>query len=80
MEYRQFVSYIDSPEWLNNKTVTINPKTNDNNCFQYALTVALNYENIKKDPQEIQKIKPFINQYDCKGTNFPSHKEDWKKV
>ena len=72
-------SYIDSPKWLKNKKATINPKNNDNNCFQYALTVALNYQNIKKDPQRISKIKPFINQYDWKGINFPSHKEDWKK-
>ena len=28
-------------------------------CFQYAVTVALNYEEIKKDPQRITKIKPF---------------------
>ena len=49
-------SYIDSPEWLKNKKATINPKNNDDNCFQYALTVALNYQNIKKDPQRISKI------------------------
>ena len=41
-------SYIDSPEWLKNKKVTINPKSNYDRCFQYALTVALNYEQIKK--------------------------------
>ena len=40
-------SYIDSLEWLKNKKVTINP------CFQHALTVALNYQNIKKNPQRI---------------------------
>ena len=33
-------SCIDSPEWLKNKKATINPKNNDGNCFQYALTVA----------------------------------------
>ena len=33
-------SYIDSPEWLKNKKATINPKNNDDKCFQYALTVA----------------------------------------
>ena len=76
---RTGLSYIDSPEWLKNKKATINPKNNYDNCFQYALTVALNYQNIKKDPQRISKIKPFINQYDWKGINFPSHKEDWKK-
>ena len=35
--------YIDSPKWLKNKKATINPKNNDNNCFQYVLTAALNY-------------------------------------
>ena len=45
---RKGSSYIDSPKWLKNKKATINPKNNDNNCFQYALTVALNYQNVKK--------------------------------
>ena len=35
--------YIDSPEWLKNKKATKNSKNNDGKCFQYALTVALNY-------------------------------------
>ena len=65
-------SYIDSPKWLKNKKVTINPKNSDNNCFQYALTAALNYQSIKKNPQSISKIKPFINQYNWKETNFPA--------
>ena len=46
-------SSIDSPKWLKNKKETINPKNNDGYCFQYALTVALNYQNIKKDSQII---------------------------
>ena len=44
--------YIDSPEWLKNKKATINPKNNDDNCFQYALTAALNHENIEKTLKE----------------------------
>ena len=63
-------SYIDSPEWLKNKKATINPKNNDDNSFQYDLTIALNYQNIKRDPQKISKVKPFINQYDWKEINF----------
>ena len=39
-------SYIYSLKWLKNKKATINPKNNDDKCFQYALTVALNYEQI----------------------------------
>ena len=42
--------YIDSPKWLKNNKATINPKNDDNNCFQHVLTVALNYQNIKKNP------------------------------
>ena len=35
-------SYINSPKWMKNKKATINPKNNDNRCFQYAVTTALN--------------------------------------
>ena len=72
-------SYIDSPEWLKNKGATINPKSKDNKCFQYPITVALNHEKIKKDPQRISKIKSFIDQYNWKGIEFPPHSKDWEK-
>ena len=72
-------SYIDSPEWLKNKKATINPKNKDDQCFQYSLTVALNYQNIKKDPQRISKIKPFIDQYNWKEISCLSHQKDWEK-
>ena len=39
-------SYIKSLEWLENKKETINPKNGDSNCFQYAITVVLNPQNI----------------------------------
>ena len=38
--------------------------------FQHIATVALNYEEIKKDPQRITKIKPFINKYNWEGINY----------
>ena len=59
-------SYIDSPKWLKNKKATISPKNKDDKCFQYALTVDLNYEQIKDHPERISKIKPFIDQYNWK--------------
>ena len=56
-------SFEDSPEWLKNKRATINPKNKkDDNSFQYALTVALNHQNIERDYQRISQIKPFISQ------------------
>ena len=42
-------SYIDSPDWIKNKKTTVNRiKKKYNKCFQYVVTVALNYEEIKK--------------------------------
>ena len=52
-----------SPEWLKSKKATINPQNkNDNNCFQYAITVALNHQKIGINLERISNIKPFINQ------------------
>ena len=45
--------------------------------MQYAISSALNYEKMNNHPERISKIKPFINKYDWKDINFPSHKEDW---
>ena len=58
-------SYIDSPAWITNKKAAMNPiNKKDNKCFQQAVTVALNLEEINKDPQRITKNKPpFINKY-----------------
>ena len=39
-------SYIESHNWINDKKVTTNPQNNDDKCFQYTVTVALNHENI----------------------------------
>ena len=64
---------------VKNKEAATNPKNNDDKSFQYAVTVALKHENIRKSPQIISKIKPFIDQYNWKETNFLSHKKDWKK-
>ena len=56
-------SYIDSPDWIKNKRV-INPiNKNDNKCFQYTTTLALNNGKIRKDSGRITKIKPFIDKY-----------------
>ena len=51
MNINQDGSNIDSPDWIKNKKATINPiNKKDNECFQYAVTVTLNYQEIKKDP------------------------------
>ena len=73
-------SYIDSLDWTKIKKATINLiNKKDSKCFQYAVTVTLNCEKIKKSCKEQQKIKPFINKYSWEGINFPSEKDDWKR-
>ena len=72
-------SYIDSPKWLKDKKSIINPKNNDNKCFQYAVTLALNLDKIKKKTQKVSKIKSFIEKYNWEDINFPSTSKDWKK-
>ena len=59
------------------KKTAINPiNKKDNKCFQQAVTVALNHEEIKKDLQRITKIEPFTNKYNQVEINFPSEKDD----
>ena len=54
---RRGKSYKKSLEWLGNKRATINPQNkNDNSCFQYAITVALNHQNIENHPERISNI------------------------
>ena len=62
-----------STEWLRSKKESI---TNEDHCFQNALNDSLDYQRIKKNPQKISKIKPYINQYNWKGIKSPSDKED----
>ena len=63
-------------EWLKSKKESI---TNEGNCFQNALNGSLDYQRIKKDPEKISKLRPYINQYSWKGIKFPSDKENWEK-
>ena len=61
INFKRGSSYIDSPDWIKKKKVTINPTNTDDKCFQYAVTVALNYEETESNPERVSNIKPFIN-------------------
>ena len=64
-------SYIDSLDWLKTRKATINPRNIVDKCFQYAVTVTLNYEEIKWNPEIVSNIKPFINNCNWKAINDP---------
>ena len=72
-------SYIEIPDWINKKKATINVENDDDKCFQYSVTVALNYNEIKDHHQRVNKVKPFVNKYDWSEINFPSYVGGWKK-
>ena len=70
-------SYIDSLRWIKNKKWTkdrINKK--DEECFQYAVTVALNHEKIGKNPEIISKTKSFMHKHNWEVKNFSSEKDE----
>ena len=47
-----------SLKWLRSKKESL---TNEDSCFQNALNDSLEYQRIKKDPQKISKLKPYVN-------------------
>ena len=53
-------SYIDFPDWMKNKTVTI----------------TLHHEEIGKYSERITEINPYINKYNWKERNFSSRNDD----
>ena len=50
----------------------MNPKNTDDKHFQYAATVALNYDKIKWNLERVSNIKLFLNKYNWKGINYSS--------
>ena len=56
-------SYVDSLYWIKIKKRQLIPSIKKITCFQYAVTVMLNYEEIQKHGEKIRKIKLFINKY-----------------
>ena len=44
------------------------------------MTVVLNHERIKNDPERIYNLMSFIDQYNWKEIEFPSHSKGWKNL
>ena len=45
-------SYIDSSDWIKKEKATINPKNEDDKCFQYAVMVVFNYGKLNRIQKE----------------------------
>ena len=77
INFKRSGSYIDSPDWIKNKKATIyTVNKKDNKCFQYAITIPLNHEEIGKNPEIITKTKPYTDRYNWEGIYYPSEKDN----
>ena len=64
-------SYTELPEWLKSKKAVINPQNKDEECFKWTVIEALHHEEIKHHPERISLLRPYENQYNWKGVEFP---------
>ena len=78
VNFKRSGSYIYSPDWIKKKKTTINPKKEDDKCFQYTATVALYFEETEPHPEIVSNIILFINKYNLEGLNYPSKIDDCK--
>ena len=71
--FKYWFSRLDIKEKSNNKS-----KKHRCKYFQYAATVALNYEESESHLERVSNIKTFTNEYNWKRTNYPSKIDYWK--
>ena len=72
-------SCIKSPEWAASKKAIINPKNEDDRCFQYSI-VASHHKEIKNHPERVSPIHHYISwDYNWEDIDFPAGIKDWKR-
>ena len=64
-------SYTELPKWIKSKKAVINPQNKDEECFKWAAIAALHHEEIKNNLERISLLRPYENQYNWKGLEFP---------
>ena len=79
IDFKPGGSYIVSSDWIKNKKAKINPKNDDDRCFQYSGTIASVFDEIKKDAQRVSNMKPFINNYNWEGISYPLKTDYWER-
>ena len=50
-------SYIELSEWIKNKKAVKNPQNKNEECFKWAVIVALHQEDIKDHPERISLLR-----------------------
>ena len=72
-------SYLPLPDWLARKKAIINPKSEDQECFKWAVIAAMRWEEINNNPERISKLKRFEKDFDWSGIGFPVSIKDISK-
>ena len=72
-------SYLPLPNWLVKKKAIINPKNEDNECFEWAVIAASRWEEINNNPERISKLMRFEKDFDWSGIGFPVSFKDISK-
>ena len=64
-------SYTELPKWIKSKKAVINSQNKDEKCFKWVTIATLHHEEIKHHPERISLLRPYENQYNWKGLEFP---------
>src|SRR5207245_310769 len=74
------VSYIDSTKWIKSKQAILNPQnTKDNMCFAWAILADKHRVEHTNHPYRISHYKPFFNELNFTGIEFPVKLSDIPK-
>ena len=60
-------SYLPLPDWIEKKKTIINPQNNDEECFKWAVIAALEWSEIKSNPERVLNLRKFVDNYDWSG-------------
>ena len=79
IDLRRGASFIDTPEWLKHKKVTINPENvNYVYCFVYAAAIALYHSELRKNPGGIsKKLDILVHDFNWNDIDFRASYKDY---
>ena len=71
MKGSEFVFHYGHLLYYRCQKINMNRINKKDKCFQHAVAVALNHEEIGKYAERTTKVKPFIKKFKWEGINFP---------
>ena len=64
-------SCTELPKWIKSKKALINTQNKDEECFKWATIAALRHKEFKNNLERISLLRPYENQHNWKGLEFP---------